>query len=501
MLDRSVHANGSLHEIEFSNGPLLEPGQSVCLYCHDEPVFRDPIGLTLNPATAERTFDRCDVCHTGQIPVNTEFALRHVAARLAPARTSLEVAQTCAVCHSDPAVTAKAELPDAVASYMRSFHGKAALLGDETTASCVSCHVRAGENAHLMLGHDDPGSAVYPTNVANSCRSLACHPGADPRIGSMAVHLDLPTSGATLEFLLALAFIAITAISFLPTALLVVLELVGISLGRWGDHHEKREHVTAQLMARPDGRRKLTRFRWPQRVQHWLLALSFTVLVVTGFPMKFADQVWAGIVIDAFGGLHISRLTHHWAGILLCVGLVGHLLLAGWSIVRSARVLRPDGRRTGYWSATLGLPMVMSLTDLKLTLAQFAFLLRLRKERPTFGRFSPTEKFEYFGVLWGSSLLGLTGMLLWGEQIASQLLEGRVLNVASIVHTYEAFLALIHVGILHIYNVMFAPHVFPLSPAMITGRTPTAKLAEEHGAFVSQAARELGIAEGSDDGE
>ena len=60
-------------------------------------------------------------------------------------------------------------------------------------------------------------------------------------------------------------------------------------------------------------------------------------------------------------------------------------------------------------------------------------------------------------VILGTIVLGTTGALLWGEQIASQFITGRVLNIALIAHTYEAFLAIIHVGILHIVNVMLSP--------------------------------------------
>ena len=38
-------------------------------------------------------------------------------------------------------------------------------------------------------------------------------------------------------------------------------------------------------------------------------------------------------------------------------------------------------------------------------------------------------------------LLGITGGLLLGEQIDSHFLSGRAFNIATIVHTYEAFLA------------------------------------------------------------
>ena len=101
-------------------------------------------------------------------------------------------------------------------------------------------------------------------------------------------------------------------------------------------------------------------------------------------------------------------------------------------------------------------------------------------------------------MFWGTILLGVTGVLLWGEQISSHFLPGRILNLALIAHTYEAFLAIIHVGILHIVNVVLSPTVFPLSLATITGHTPVKELAEGHEEQVLEVARDLGIAaEGS----
>jgi cytochrome b subunit of formate dehydrogenase len=96
-------------------------------------------------------------------------------------------------------------------------------------------------------------------------------------------------------------------------------------------------------------------------------------------------------------------------------------------------------------------------------------------------------------VAWGTTLLGVTGLLLWGQQFFSHYITGRVFNIALIAHTYEAFLAVIHVGILHIVNVIFSPSVFPLSPATISGNTPAGELAEQHSEFVEEVARDLEI--------
>ncbi|HPF41358.1 MAG TPA: cytochrome b/b6 domain-containing protein [Phycisphaerae bacterium] len=494
MLASSSHTLETLGGLDFDGGPLLDKDQSSCLYCHDEPYFRLPLDVAPQLADAtERGIDRCNVCHAETVPIDVEYDLNHMLARLQPSRSPLEIAQTCAVCHSDSKVTVEHKMSDAVASYVRSFHGKATLLGEHHTADCLSCHVRAGENAHLMLGKDNPLSSVHAQNVANSCRSTQCHPGADPAFATAAVHLDIPTAHGTIEYALAAIFIFLTIFTFGPSALLVILDLLQIIVGRVHHPSARIEKLTHEMMANSEGRKRLKRFSPGQRVQHWCLTILFVTLVLTGFPMKFADRAWASFLVDLFGGLSIARNVHHWSGILLFLGFSFHVVQVVISSLRTAKRAGPDGRPLGLVKAWLAMPMWISPQDIRKTMQLFAHLLFLRKERPTFGRFSPAEKFEYLGVFWGTMLLGLTGALLWGEQYASRFLAGKTFNLATIAHTFEAFLAVIHVGILHIYNVIFAPKVFPLSPATITGNTPVEKLVEEHSEFVEDAAMELGF--------
>ncbi|MFQ5804969.1 MAG: formate dehydrogenase subunit gamma, partial [Phycisphaerae bacterium] len=320
-----------------------------------------------------------------------------------------------------------------------------------------------------------------------------CHPGADKALAAAAVHLDLPSVVGTLEYALAAAFIILTAVTFGPLMVIVVLELFALIVGR--EHHaaERMERLTVALWAHPDGRRRLTRFTVCQRIQHWVLAILFVLLALTGFPLKFADHAWARALIEDFGGLSQARQIHHWVGIALIVGFVVHLIYILWTMLPRMRVPGPDGVQPGLRRAITSLPMWIGPRDVLKMGQLLAYLMFLRKEPPTFGRFSVKEKFEYIGVFWGTTLLGVTGALLWGEQIATRFLSGRVLNIALIAHTYEAFLAVIHVGILHIINVMLSPAVFPLSLATLSGRTPTAALAEEHSDQVLEVAHELGV--------
>ena len=102
------------------------------------------------------------------------------------------------------------------------------------------------------------------------------------------------------------------------------------------------------------------------------------------------------------------------------------------------------------------------------------------KRRPDAGRFNAEEKFEYIGVFWGTIVLGCTGVLMWFNAWTTQHLPGRILTIAILIHTMEAFLALLHVGIVHMVGVIFSPEVFPFSKAMFTGETPVGELAEAH---------------------
>ena len=497
MLDQSVHPRALLESVNFTGGPLLGPTQSACLYCHDEPIFRDPGGaLRFFAGPGGRMFDRCEVCHAQQIPADIVYYLRHIASRLQTGRPSLEMAQVCAVCHSDPKVRAAFHMQDATASWVRSFHGKAALLGDQTTANCVSCHVATGSNAHLMLGPESPASAVNPAHVADSCRSTACHPGADKSLASVGVHLNLPTDVGTIEYLLAAAFIVLTVLTFGPSMLIVVFELFGLVIGR--EHHGAQEvqNLAARVWADPIGRRRLTRFTSSQRVQHWVLAILFTLLVLTGFPMKFADQGWARSMIETFGGLGRARTIHHWAGVALVAGFFGHLVYAMRVLFKRRRKAHLAGKPVGLIQSVFALPMMVSPADALKMVKLLLYHAGIAKHAPTFGRFTVKEKFEYIGVAWGTTLLGITGLMLWGAAIASHFIPGRIFNLALIAHTYEAFLAIIHVGILHIINVMLKPSVFPLSLATITGKTPILELADEHADQVREVAAELNIAPG-----
>jgi cytochrome b subunit of formate dehydrogenase len=343
------------------------------------------------------------------------------------------------------------------------------------------------QNIHLMQSHLLPAAPTNEARLPDTCRSSACHPTAGHAVSTAAIHLELSTSRG-IEYFIAALFVLLILFTFGPSVMLLSLELLQLVLDRNDPEHHHRLKLAETLQADPRGRRALCRFTLHQRVQHWMLALTFTTLVLTGFPLKFADRRWARWIVDLFGGVPVTRVVHRWAGVLLIAGFAYHF---GYVAFYAWRDHRRTGR--GWLKTLLSLPMVTNRQDLKQLGQLLAYLLFLRRTRPALGRFSLEEKFEYFGVFWGSALLGVTGLLMWGNAWTSLHLTGRVLTVAALIHTFEAFLALLHVGIMHMVGVIFSPTVFPLSRAMFTGQTPAEELAEAHGEMLAEVAQKLGI--------
>ena len=481
MMRASVHAADVMDKSNQLLGSPLRAGQANCLLCHDEPAFaRDKAAF----ARQQAPIARCNTCHDEQLPIDTRSAYWHVHARSQPARTNQQLVKVCSLCHNNAKIEEHYKLPNAVASYLASFHGKATLLGSDQAAGCLDCHVGQGQNVHQMLSQKDPSAPTSPVRIADTCRSPTCHPSAGQLISSAAIHLNLPTSRGV-EFFIACIFVLLIIFTFGPSLLLTALKMLQIVVDRKDESHEHHLRLAQQLMANPAGRRKLTRFTVHQRIQHWFLVLCFTTLVLTGFPIKFADRAWAAWLIAQFGGLPIARLLHRWAGAFLIAGFFYHMTYVLWTVLKKRKTENKSWFKT-IWE----LPMLVRPADGKEMLDLLLYVLFLKKKRPLGERFNPEEKFEYIGVFWGTFVLGVTGTLMWANAWTSRYIPGRILTIAMLVHTFEAFLALLHVGVVHMATVILAPGVFPISPAMFTGKTPAEELVEGHGEMLLEIEKE-----------
>jgi len=77
------------------------------------------------------------------------------------------------------------------------------------------------------------------------------------------------------------------------------------------------------------------------------------------------------------------------------------------------------------------------------------------------------EKFDYFAVFWGITIIGSSGLMLWFPEVFTHILPGWVINVATIIHSDEALLAAGFIFTIHFFNTHFRPEKFQWIPLFL----------------------------------
>jgi formate dehydrogenase gamma subunit len=207
--------------------------------------------------------------------------------------------------------------------------------------------------------------------------------------------------------------------------------------------------------------------RWTkvERWQHWILAISFGVLAVSGFALKYPESWWAFplvIMEEGFGGRGLLHRVAATAFLALSVFHLGYLGLTR----RGREIFRA---------------MLPILRDVRDARENFKYLLGRKVEPPAYDHFSYIEKLEYWALVWGTVVMSVTGLLLWFESVALSFLPLWAMDIMTAIHLYEAWLATLAIFVWHFYAVIFNPEVYPLNTSMVTGLMSEREMALEHG--------------------
>ena len=124
--------------------------------------------------------------------------------------------------------------------------------------------------------------------------------------------------------------------------------------------------------------------------------------------------------------------------------------------------------------------MLPRLQDVRDAMQMIRYYLRSTDSHPAFGQFSYIEKAEYWALVWGSVVMTLTGFSLWFENVSLRLMPKWMLDVSTVIHYYEAWLAVLAIIVWHFYWVIFNPKMYPMSLVWFTGRMSEEAMAEEH---------------------
>ena len=350
---------------------------------------------------------------------------------------------TCARCHEGVRLSREFGLPgNRVSSYMDSYHGLASQGGSVVAANCSSCH-----GVHNILPSNDPHSTVNVANLDATCGK--CHKGATQKFTLTKVHLADGVHSNDIDSI---------AVRWIRILYIVLIILV---IGAMFVHNAIiwRSKLAARRRAHPA---MMVRMTVNQRWQHLVLLSSFIILVITGFALKFPDS-WFAQMLGM--GEHWRSIIHRVAGVALIAAGIYHVFY-----VVAAR----EGRR-------LLCDLAPAPRDAFDALKTMRYYLALSPTKPEFGRFSYAEKAEYWALVWGTALMGVTGIMLWAKVWVGNLLARWWVDIATTVHFYEAILATLAILVWHFYQVFFDPDVYPMNGAWWDGKMPVDHYREEHG--------------------
>lgn len=215
-------------------------------------------------------------------------------------------------------------------------------------------------------------------------------------------------------------------------------------------------------------------------VEHWLNALAFAILVITGLSQKFHEYGISQWIVMTLGGIDTTRIIHRYTGIVLAALTVQHIISASFGIL----FLR--------WQPS----MIIHKKDFIDAIDNIKYYLGMTEHPARCDRFDYKQKFEYWGVVVGGVLMVATGVILWFPTYVAKFLPGEFIPAAKALHTNEALLAFLVIVIWHIYNSIFSPEVFPIDKVMFTGKISKERMIHEHpmeyARIVGAAVEELG---------
>ncbi len=456
---QSESYGASVHALALAKG---RKDAATCSDCHDGHTILPPTSPE-SPLYFSRLAETCGACHDQEAkdvemsvhgkavaagkreaPTCTDCHSEHKIEALkasSPLRISVEV---CSQCHASERLNTKYNLPpDRVKTFFESYHGLAAQYGSTLAANCASCH-----GVHKILPSADPASSIYKTNLVVTCGK--CHPGATENFAQSKVHVNTAAAstgdglGEKINWWVRRIYMVLIfgTIGFMLAHNLLVFG----------------KKVRARYRA---ANLTVVRMGLSQRIQHLLLAGSFIVLAVTGFALKFPDS-W---IAKAMGSNEMfRRWSHRVAGVVLLLAGAYHVIYL--LRTREGRQLLKD--------------FLPTTKDIKDVTDSARYLTGLKDTKPKIGRFGYAEKMEYWAVIWGTIIMGVTGLLIWFKMDVTRFLPRWAVDVALTIHYYEAILACLAIVVWHFYHVIFDPDVYPLNWACWNGKVSKHWHEDEH---------------------
>jgi cytochrome b subunit of formate dehydrogenase len=480
---QTCHPDQYVQALDSNHARFLAAGNrnaAICVDCHDSHSVAKSSG------SRQKISTNCGKCHrvtyaeyltsahgkallqvsNPDVPVCTDCHGSHRQDDPTTMAFRLKSPKICAKCHGNAAMMRKYNLSYKVFdTYVADFHGSTVTLferkhsGQQTNeAVCTDCH-----GVHNIQRASSANSSGVKENLLATCRR--CHADATADFPDSWVGHFAPTRNRfPLVYYVNLLYRILIPVTIGCMALFVLIDAVGrIMRRRWRNKKKLKEHLIVSGENNPtyaDFQIPL-RFTVSQRIEHALLAAIFTALAFTGLIQMCAANSTADRLIDWLGGIETIRVRHREAAFAFALLGIYHLITLSYRAMlrRDEMTIMPswkDFRDAG-----------------RLLLCNFW----LTCELPQMPRYSFAEKLEYWSLLWGSAIMGVTGLLLLNPLVIARYLPSQFIPAAKAAHSGEAILAVLAIIVWHFYNV----HIKTFNKSMFTGRLTREQMEDEHG--------------------
>jgi len=433
--------SASVHGMQNTASDEFKPS---CKGCH-----LNPQKIHVESEVFAEISSNCLKCHK---PNGLDYAIQHMEFHAGNNDfwTQKRKMLICANCHTNDELVGEVFKDDMVASFMDTYHGVGFNFGDERLPVCSDCH-----DYHSVFPATDVRSTVHPIQVGQTCGGSGCHEGARETFALGSMHNRYEGWQAdTLKWIKIAYFFLISGV--------IGFMLIHNTL----DFFREREKLKKHPLPPREEVRFFLRLNKAERISHILVFVSFTGLALSGALLwipEINNVSW--IPRWMFDG-ELRQWIHRFFAVISTAVSIYHI---GYAIFTKR------GRR----SLALMIPKPVDAVNL---FQNLGYLLHLRPEPPKMPYFNYAEKMEYLAFAWGSVVMTATGLIMWLEHLGPKFW----VDVARLLHSLEAILAVLAIIVWHFYLVHWRPGKFPMSRAWATGYISEHEVEEEHGLDVDE---------------
>lgn len=350
---------------------------------------------------------------------------------------------TCISCHDNDQMNNKFGLSGTqVSQYLNSYHGLAAYRGGDKVAFCVDCH-----GVHSILPKKNIESTVHKSNVLETCQK--CHANATETFALSYSHETESEEARIVEDVIRNIYfwLIIVVIGGMAIHNLIIF------LFELRRKRRKEKNVIT-----------IPRFTRNEIIQHFLLLTSFIILAITGFALKYPNSFWSEGLLSLGMTEVVRSVTHRVAAVIMTVLSLYHLFYLLFT-ARGRNVL---------------IEMIPTFRDMRDVVDNMLYYLHLKKKHPHFNQYDYAEKAEYWALIWGTFVMGATGLILWFPTIVDTWAPVWMIKVSEIIHFYEAILATLAILVWHWFFVLIHPKEYPMSFTWIDGKMSIGHYRDHH---------------------